>query len=145
MKWIDLPPIWLAACAACVWFAPKVTPYLPAQSLIGAVLVAVGLVLMCLAVFEMRRHRTTVIPHMHASSLVTSGIFAVSRNPIYLGDAFVLGGLILRWHAHPILFLLIPIFMWIIAYRFIRAEEDRLKEGFGDAFVAYCDTTRRWM
>lgn len=145
MKWLDIPPIWLAACAACVWFAPKVTGYLPAQAVIGAVCVAIGLILMCLAVFEMTRHRTTVVPHMQASALVSSGIFAFSRNPIYLGDALVLAGLALRWHAHPALFVLVPIFMIVIARRFIGPEEARLKATFGDAFVAYCDRTRRWM
>lgn len=145
MKWIDLPPIWLAICAICVWFVPNFEAYLPAQSLIGMIIVVAGLLLMCLAVFEMTRHRTTVIPHLQASSLVTSGIFAISRNPIYLGDALFLSGLILWWHAHPILFLLVPIFMWIITVRFIRPEEERLKEAFGDVFVAYCDTTRRWL
>ena len=145
MKWFDLPPIWLAAFAVCVWFVPEVGEYLPGQSLIGAVLLVVGLLLMCLAVFEMTRHRTTVIPHLQASKLVTSGVFALSRNPIYLGDALFLGGLILRWQAHPALLLLVPAFMWVITRRFIGPEEKRLKGAFGDAFLSYCDRTRRWL
>jgi protein-S-isoprenylcysteine O-methyltransferase Ste14 len=145
MKWIDLPPVWLAGFAACVWFAPIVNPFLPAQSWIGAALVGVGVLMMCLAVIEMSRHRTTVVPHLQATSLVTSGIFGLSRNPIYLGDAFVLAGLVLRWQAHPALILLVPAFMYVIAFRFIKSEEMRLKTGFGDAFAKYCDTTRRWL
>ena len=145
MKWIDLPPIWLAACIWCVWLAPRFETYLPAQSLIGLVLLAVGLLFICLAVFEMIRHRTTVIPHLQASKLVTSGIFALSRNPIYLGDALFLCGLILRWQAHPALLLLVPAFMWVITRRFIRPEEKRLKGAFGDTYLSYCDRARRWL
>lgn len=145
MKWIDLPPIWLAVCLACVWFAPKVEAYLPAQPVVGAAFVGLGLLLMCLAVFEMRRHRTTVIPHLNASALVSSGIFAVTRNPIYLGDVLVLIGVTLRWQAHPALFLLVPVFIIIIRLRFIGPEENRLKAAFGDAFSTYCDKTRRWL
>ena len=144
MKWIDLPPIWLAACLGCVWFGPKMAAFLPAQAWIGAAFVGAGLILMLLAVFEMRRHRTTVIPHLEASHLVTSGIFARTRNPIYLGDVLVLTGLLLRWQAHPVLYLLIPLFIFVINRRFIGPEEKRLESRFGDSFAAYCATTRRW-
>jgi protein-S-isoprenylcysteine O-methyltransferase Ste14 len=145
MKWIDLPPIWLAGFVACVWFAPQTVPFVPAQSLVGAVLIGAGLLLMGLAVFEMRRHRTTVIPHMQASALVSAGVFGWTRNPIYLGDALVLAGLILRWQAYPVLIILVPVFMAVIAHRFIKPEETRLKDAFGDAFSMYCDRTRRWV
>lgn len=47
--------------AACVWFAPIVDSFLPAQSLIGGALIGVGVVIIWLAVIEMSRHRTDVI------------------------------------------------------------------------------------
>jgi protein-S-isoprenylcysteine O-methyltransferase Ste14 len=63
----------------------------------GVGLVMVGLILMGLAVTEMRMKKTTVLPHLQASHLVRTGIFARTRNPIYLGDVFVLVGCILWW------------------------------------------------
>lgn len=148
MKWIDLPPVWLAGCLALVWGlrSPTRPPYLmfEGQVTFGTLLVLSGLVLMVLAVWEMRRHRTTVIPHLNPDALVTTGIFRWTRNPIYLGDVLVLVGLILRWNAHWSAFLLIPIFVWIISTRFIRAEEERLRTHFGATFVDYAEVTRRW-
>lgn len=67
--------------------------------------------MMCFAVIEMSRHRTDLIPHLQSTSLVTSGVFGLSGNPIHLGDAFVLVGLVFRWQAHPALILLGPTFM----------------------------------
>ena len=97
-----------------------------------------------MAVWEMHQARTTPIPHMQPSNLVDGGVFAVSRNPIYLGDALVLGGVVLRADA-PLLVGLVPVFVWIILVRFIRAEEARLLAAFGDRFVAYTAKTRRWI
>jgi protein-S-isoprenylcysteine O-methyltransferase Ste14 len=108
-------------------------------------LVIAGLILMVLAVWQMWRHKTTVIPHLDPDALVTSGIFNVTRNPIYLGDLLVLLGLILRWNAHAVTFVLLPLFVWIIARRFIQPEEQRLYTAFGSDFETYCLKTRRWI
>ena len=102
MRWIDLPPIWLlAALYAAFWLGQT----LPFETVldhmmvrgIGVGLVMVGLILMGLAVTEMRMKKTTVLPYLQASHLVRTGIFARTRNPIYLGDVFVLVGCILWW------------------------------------------------
>ena len=87
---------------------------------------------MVLTVSEMRRARTTPIPHMQPSALVTGGIFGRSRNPIYLDEALVLAGLCLRW-GWPAL-ILVPLFAAVITDRFIRAEEARLHDGFGPEY-----------
>ena len=99
---------------------------------------------MLLAVVEMRKCRTTVIPHMEAAHLVTTGIFAHSRNPIYLGDAFLLAGLALCWAA-PIAILLVPMFAGIMMRRFILPEEERLRRKSGADFARYCENARRWL
>lgn len=147
MKWIDIPPVWLVAHLVAVWLLAPVLPFgfgFAGAAPLGTFVLIAGLSLMLFAVWEMQRHRTTPIPHMEASHLVTSGIFAVSRNPIYLGDALVLAGVILRADA-PLALPLIPLFMWIIVVRFIRAEELRLERAFGPAFVDYCIQTGRWI
>ena len=141
MKWLDIPPVWLVVSLIIAYWLPY---GLPKSSLLGGATVFVGIGLMILAVWEMRRHRTTPIPHMEADALVSSGIFAYSRNPIYLGDVLVLFGLSLRWGGFLAL-LLIPILMWVLQSRFIKPEEDRLRAKFGDAFEYYCTQTRRWV
>lgn len=149
MKWIDLPPVWLFVFAVMVWAQAT---YFPMglyfgdgwPDFIGGLLVGAGLVLMALAFYEFRRARTTVVPHMEASALITSGIFKRTRNPIYLGDALVLAGLCLRWDA-VLSLALVPVFVWVIEKRFIIPEEDRLRRKFRADFARYCEKTRRWV
>ena len=149
MKWIDLPPVWLAGFAALAWAQ---SGYLPMgldfgggwADFAGGVLVGGGLLLMALAFAEFRRHRTTVIPHMTPSSLIQSGIFSRTRNPIYLGDALILAGLILRWDA-VLSLVLVPIFVWVIERRFILPEEDRMRRVFRADFARYAEKVRRWV
>ncbi|MFD1342367.1 methyltransferase family protein [Litorisediminicola beolgyonensis] len=144
-RWIDLPPVWLAGFAALTWAGGKagLPGGSPLIALAGAGLVLVGLALMAAAAFEMMRRRTTIIPHQEPAALVTTGIFALSRNPIYLGDAMILAGLALRW-CWPAL-ALVPVFMWVIERRFIRSEELRLLDKFPTDFVSYRQRTKRWL
>ena len=149
MKWIDIPPVWLAAFIALAWWLGWVDPFAlslagSVTDLLSGVLIGGGLILMVLAVYEMRKWRTTVIPHQEAAHLVTSGIFKRSRNPIYLGDALILTGIILRLDA-VLALPLVPLFVWLIERRFILAEEDRLRRKFRTAWGRYEQATRRWI
>ena len=149
LKWIDIPPLWLLLCAALAWvqathFAFGLSFGGSWAEFAGGLLVGGGLVLMALAFAEFRRHRTTVIPHMDAERLISSGIFKRSRNPIYLGDVLILAGLILRWDA-VLALPLVPIFVWVIEKRFILDEENRLRKKFRADFARYCQKARRWI
>lgn len=141
--------MWLVLCLVLAWWQAQLLPmglsFGPGWAVpVGAVLVGLGFLLLALALIEFARRRTTPVPHMEASTLITSGIFARTRNPIYLGDVFILTGLILTWDA-VLSLLLIPFLVWIIDIRFIRAEEMRLERAFGDAFLRYKSQTRRWL
>ncbi|NVK46211.1 MAG: isoprenylcysteine carboxylmethyltransferase family protein [Rhodobacteraceae bacterium] len=151
MKRLDYPPIWLLGFMglawALNWALTKVglgfeAPY--ALKLLGGVLIAVGLLLMALAVFAMLRHRTTVVPHRVPAAIVTDGVYRLTRNPIYLGDAFTLVGFALLF-AHPAGVLLTPIFMAVIQRRFIAEEETWLRTKFSQEFQTWAEQTRRWL
>lgn len=148
-RFIDLPPIWLIAACGLAWVQARFFDYGlnfggAAAELLGGLLVGGGVLLMALAIFEMRRMQTTVMPHRDANTLVTTGIFKRSRNPIYLGDVLVMCGLILNWGA--VLSLpLIPLFIWIIEKRFIFKEEAGLRRKFKADFARYEQSTRRWV
>lgn len=149
LKWIDLPPVWLLGALALAWVQKTHFPYGldfgPVWAdLLGGLLVGAGALLMALALYEMRRHKTTIIPHLDADRLVTTGVFSRSRNPIYLGDSLVLAGLILYWDA-VLALPLIPIFVWVIERRFIIPEEDRLRRKFRADFARYTQQVRRWV
>ena len=149
MKRIDLPPIWLLGTLMLAWMQQSHLGFGLSfggawAQFAGGLFVGAGCLLIALAVVEFWRHRTTVIPHNTPTSLIQSGIFSRTRNPIYLGDALVLTGLILYWDA--VLSLpLIPIFVWVIERRFILTEEDRMRRAFGAEFARYTTKTRRWV
>lgn len=149
MKWLDLPPIWLAGFVALAWaqaqqFSMGLSFGGAWADLLGGLLVGAGIILMALAFVEFRKHRTTVMPHRTPSALVQSGIFSRSRNPIYLGDALVLAGLILRFDA-VLALPLIPIFVWVIEKRFIVPEEGRARREFKADYARYERKVRRWI
>ena len=149
MKWLDLPPIWLAAFAALSYAQAKWFPFglslaHPVTMLISGLLVGGGIVLVLLAVMEFKRYRTTIIPHQVPTQLIQTGIFKRSRNPIYLADVLILTGLVLWWDA-VLSLALVPVLFWILETRFVIPEEDRLRRSFRADFARYAQKTRRWV
>lgn len=143
---LDYPPVWLAGFVGSAWAAGRLWPHGPAgQSVAGWGLVGLALALMLAAILTMARRRTTVDPHGQPSALVTSGAFALSRNPIYLADALMLAGFCLIFDAPLAAILLVPLFAAVITRRFILPEEARLHAAFADRFAAYRSRTRRWI
>lgn len=149
MKWIDIPPVWLCATLGLAFWVGRIQPWglsiaHPVSQVLAAIFIGGGLILMVLAVAEMRRQKTTVIPHLEAEHLVKTGIFKRTRNPIYLGDVLLLAGFILRWDA-PAALPLVPILLWVLERRFVIPEEDRLRRKFRQEFHRYTMQTRRWI
>lgn len=142
---IDIPPSWLALHIGAAWVVSLVSPLVfgPTGRVLGQGLVFFGAVLMAAAAPQMVLARTTVIPRRNPSALVTGGLFAWSRNPIYLADAVILTGAILWLDAVLALPLLFS-FVWLIQSRFIRDEEARLTLAFGPEFDLWASRTRRW-
>ena len=143
---IDLPPVWLLAMIGVVRGFDLMMPwglFGPLGPWVGAGLVGLGLIVMALAAAQMLAVRTTIIPRRAPSRLVTTGIFGWSRNPIYLGDALVLAGVILWWDV-PVAVPLVFVFIFIIQHRFILAEEAVLQAAFGPEFSKWADQTGRW-
>ena len=147
---IPWPPIlWLAA-AAGAWglgrLAPVAWPGLddtPAH-FVGRAFGLAGIALAIWAVLTLSRAKTTVMPHGRADVLVTSGPYARLRNPIYLGEVFVLLGL--AELTKNIWFVAAAaVFALTITGLQILPEERHLEARFGDAFRAYKSRTRRWI
>jgi protein-S-isoprenylcysteine O-methyltransferase Ste14 len=81
---------------------------------------------------------------VHAEDLVTEGIFALARNPLYVGNIMVLFGIFIIWNA-PLLYL-IGVPFTLIGYKaIVTAEESFLRRKFGAAYDEYCRTTNRWI
>ena len=148
-RWLNIPPVWLALALVIPYFQARYFHFglslsHPITNTVAGLSIWAGVLLMALAVVEMRRHRTTVIPPREADHLVTTGVFKWTRNAIYLGDALVFLGFILHWDAVLSLAIL-PIFMMAIDNGFIVYEEDRLRRKFRSDFERYMRDTRRWI
>jgi protein-S-isoprenylcysteine O-methyltransferase Ste14 len=144
-----LPPVPYAIAIALGWWLDRrVTPLslnMGVSTQVMAVLIsATGILLMLLTAWELYRHQTTVNPYSSASHLCVSGVFGLSRNPIYVGDWLVLIGaslwLMTFW---PLIFS--PIVWIIIRYGVIRHEEAHLEAKFGQEYRDYTRRVRRWI
>lgn len=144
-----LPPLPYFVAIAGGWWLDRQVLRLPlpggeAGQALGWALVAAGVGLFAWSLVTMRRHRTTINPFGASSALCTDGPFRFSRNPIYLGDWFVLfGSALVMSSAWPVVFA--PLIWVIIRYGVIRHEEAHLEGCFGDAYRAYRTKVRRWM
>ena len=145
---LDIPPIWLTGCLVLSYLTGAIWPGLVAPfflaKVLGGALAGGGLLLAVWALAVFRAHQTSVIPHQMPRQMITTGPFAFSRNPIYLGDAMVLAGATIWW-GHWVALALVPAFVLLIQRRFIAPEEHRLKESFGPKFDVYQQQTRRWL
>lgn len=145
-KWLDWPPLWTALGLGLIW----VLSFVPILGFgvfgpgLGLASGALGLLLMGRAAYQMWRLKTTVNPRGMPQVLVTDGVFALSRNPIYLGDALVL--LAATFWADTVLgFVVVAGFVWVINQRFIGVEEERLASIFGDQAAEWFNRVRRWI
>ena len=148
---VRIPPglVFLAA-GFLIWciarFEPAVRLIIPGSRVVALVLGSIGVVLVLLGIAAFIRARTTADP-LHpekASTLVVTGIYGFTRNPMYLGFALLLLALVFRMEAWPGV---IVVFLFV-AYmnRFqISREEDALEARFGQAARDYLRSVRRWI
>ena len=142
---LDLPPVWLIAHVAAVSALAQASPTVFGAfgDALGPALLALGVGVMLVAVWQMAQHRTTVIPRRNPSSLVTTGVFAWSRNPIYLGNTIAMTGAALAF-ANPWFLPAALIAALAVTRLAIQREEAHLAARFGAAWDTYSQRTARW-
>lgn len=112
---------------------------------LGMILIVAGLIPPMVSIGHFFAVGTQVHPTSKVNNkLVTSGFFAVTRNPMYLGlIVSSLGAAI--WFGRPLMYLA-PLLVFMIANSaFIPYEEEKMRRQFGDAFDAYTKHVRRWI
>jgi protein-S-isoprenylcysteine O-methyltransferase Ste14 len=110
----------------------------------GAAIATVGVVILGLAFNRMLRAGTHVDPYKPANSLVMSGIYRFSRNPIYLAMTLLYIAAALSFRALPALILL-PAALVALHFGVIRPEERYLESKFPEEYRAYRSRVRRWI
>jgi protein-S-isoprenylcysteine O-methyltransferase Ste14 len=154
MRFLELrvpPPLVGIIIAGAMWLIPSsLSPLLPLPAsvrLTAAVLLALaGVAIAMSGVISFRRAQTTVNPLKPETStaLVSTGIYRITRNPMYLGMLAVL----LAWAVYlPSAWALLgPVAFALYITRFqIIPEERALQSLFGTAFAEYTHRIRRWL
>lgn len=103
-----------------------------------------GLGIFMAAVLALRKSDTPVSPYQPVKTLVTTGPYLRSRNPIYLAFAWIYLGFAC-WIASWWPIILFPALIHVLNRFVIRREEAHLESRFGRAYLDYKARTRRWM
>ncbi|KAB7726452.1 DUF1295 domain-containing protein [Rudanella paleaurantiibacter] len=109
----------------------------------GVGLVALSLLWIMLAQHQMNQSWRIGIDEAHPTTLVTTGIFAYSRNPIFLGMLVGIGGLFLVL-PNAVTLCLLGV-GYVVMQLQVRLEEEFLERQHGEAYRAYRTQTRRWL
>lgn len=147
---LKVPPVLLVVLFAVAMYAMSAatiegrTDGIP--TLLSVICAIAGSLICMTGVVQFRKVRTTVNPvnPASASSLVTGGIYKVSRNPMYLGFLLIL----LAWAfflSNAYSAAAIPFFVFYMNRFQIFPEERALARLFGHEFTTYASKVRRWI
>ena len=142
------PPIVTFIFGLAIYFSREILPVAEIQhsSYLGVFLLLIGFFVLISAVRLFRKDNTTVNPLSpdQATKLVTDGIFKYTRNPMYLGMAFILGSISVFFNLLGGI-LLVALFCAYITRFQIIPEEKAMKDLFSHDFEKYTKSTRRWI
>ena len=93
---------------------------------------------------ELRRPETTVRPDQPSSTIVNSGPYRFTRNPLYLSLATLYLGIGLWTNSLWVILLLVPL-LFVMTRQVIAREEAYLERAFGDTHLNYKSQARRWL
>ena len=153
MQWLELriPPllVWVVFAGAMFGvarLAPGLSFMLSMSPIIALALVALGGAVALAGVLAFRNKRTTVNPLNPGTTtvVVSSGVYRMSRNPMYLGFLIALAG----WAVYLSnigAILLLPAFVAYLTQYQIKPEERALAAKFGAEFAQYMSRVRRWL
>lgn len=143
-----LPAVYLFMSLVLMWpldFFMPVYHYLHEPlAYLGVIPVLAGVGIAALSAGRFKNAGTGLLPFEEATTLVTDGFFRFSRNPMYLGMIMMLLGVALLLGSVGAL-LPVPLFIVIIRYNFVAGEERFMEDSFGQQYLDYKATVRRWI
>jgi protein-S-isoprenylcysteine O-methyltransferase Ste14 len=147
---LKVPPLALVFLfGALMWLVSDYSLFtiaLPWRSTFALIFCTVGSVIILAGVLTFRRMKTTVNPLTPdaTTTMVTSGIYRVTRNPMYLGFLLILVGWAI-YLSNLLAFAFLPLFVWYMNRFQILPEERALAFKFSEAFTRYKRSVRRWL
>lgn len=148
---LKVPPVAQVIITAAAMYGvskmvPALTFSLNGSTALAMALGVMGLSLGIMGVTQFRIAQTTPNPQAleKVSSLVTSGVYQYSRNPMYVGLVLILLGLAF-YLSHFLAFVLLPIFILYMTRFQIQPEEQMMAQKFGKTYQDYLNKVRRWI
>ena len=149
------PPVVMISCALAAWLTQQLMPLAlinieqqePASTtLLAAVIFMLGVSIDLVSLKRFFNAKTTINPlkPQQASKLVTSGVYRFTRNPMYVGLMLWLVALAVYFN-NPLCLIWVVAFIAYINRFQIQPEEKFLRESFGEEYLAYLQTTPRWL
>ncbi len=143
------PPVLTIIAALSMWLLSALMPTeseLQFRIPVISILACVGLFFSASGILSFKKAETTVNPMTpnKASSLVIVGIYKITRNPMYVGLLFFLIAWSVFLWSLPSAFILIVFVIYITEFQ-IKPEEEALISLFGEAYVSYKKSVRRWL
>ena len=121
----------------------KLPPQVP-WGMIGGSIIGVSVAIVPFVLIRFKRRRTSFSVFQSATALITDGPYQLSRNPAYVALTLLYIGIGFFFSNGWMLALCIPVVMSIDRW-VIPREERHLEAQFGEAYVQYKTTTRRWV
>ncbi len=142
------PPLMVLGVLLLAYALNYLVPFRIAHSPVlvfaGFTLVGISLLTIVFTAWSFRRVNTHIEPWKPTTTIITTGCFAVSRNPIYLALCVACVGIGMILHSWWMVFSVIPAAM--LLYHFVIAREEAyLEKKFGEAYVQYKTRVRRWL
>jgi protein-S-isoprenylcysteine O-methyltransferase Ste14 len=127
------------------WLVPlRFLPAAVPARWIGATVFVLALALFAWAIVTVTRAGSNVPTNRPTTTIVASGPYRFTRNPIYLGMVLALIGLAIAFDILWLLLMLVP-FALVIRYGVVAREEAYLERRFGDVYRGYRSRVRRWL
>ena len=144
---IALPPVIfvvaMAAGFAVEWVSPTSFILAGARTGAGILLVASGVVMIGLGLLQHRRAGNDPDPRNPDVTVMTTGIYQRTRNPIYVGYLLLLAGIGVWANSLWVLSTVIPAF-FVVRWGVVDREEAYLEAKFGQTYMDYKAAVRRW-
>ncbi|MBT7952647.1 MAG: isoprenylcysteine carboxylmethyltransferase family protein [Gammaproteobacteria bacterium] len=136
--------VFLLAAALLHWATPLNEPLLYSNPMLAAILGVVAFSIMMWAWCLFRKHEIAICPTARTDGLIMSGIYGLSRNPMYLGVIGMLLAIAIYVGTFPFYFACLAYFI-VINFIFCPYEENKLSKTFGEPYNSYRIKVRRWL
>ena len=150
MKLLIPPPVYALMIGFLMWFLNRnfpMTHFIDAPwNKIGIAIILIAASSDVWSIFLFFKKHTTANPMKPANTtgLVTKGLYKITRNPMYVGLLTILTGYAI-WLGSLSPFFVLPLFYFLITEMQIKPEEEALEKKFGQEYLNYKNSVRRWL